>query len=207
MVLSKKLKFECIHCGNCCCDPNTLVNVTYLDIIRIKNGLKFTIDELFEVLSFYVYDKKPIQDDLLKMVIPPIQTEKGPAFVALRKLQSGDCVFYNQEKRRCSIYSVRPAFCRTFPFFYFYSSNREINAEKSKLKIDYTEKALTYCQGIENSAPQIDYDHWLSLGKATLEALVQNNKFTTQWNIKFKSFKIMSTARRYLQAVFEIEGQ
>ena len=77
--------------------------------------------------------------------------------------------------------------------------------ELSKLEIDYTEKALTYCQGINNSAPEIDYDYWLSLGKATLNALVQNKKFTIQWNNKFKNSKKMATARSYLQAVFEIE--
>ena len=205
MASIKKLKFECIHCGNCCCDTNTLVNVTYLDIIQIKNGLTFTIDEMLEILGFYIYDKKPTQENLLKMVIPPIQTEKGLAFVALRKLKSGACVFYNQKKRRCSIYSVRPTFCETFPFSYSYTSNSAINGEVSELVIDYTEKALTYCQGIKNSSPQIDYDYWLSLGKATLNALVQNKKFTAQWNNKFKSSKLKSTARSYLQAVFEIE--
>ena len=205
MALFKELKFECIHCGNCCCDPNTLVNVTYLDILQLKNGLKFTIEELLEVLGFYVYEKKLLQDELLKMVIPPIQTENGPAFVALRKLESGTCVFYNQEKQRCSIYSARPAFCKTFPFFYFYSSTRENNTEISNLKIDYTEKALTYCQGIKNSAPQIDYDFWLRIGKTTLNALVKNEKFTIQWNNESKTSKVKPTAKNYLHAVFEIE--
>lgn len=35
---------------------------------------------------------------------------------SLRELSNGDCVFYDKE-RGCTIYPVRPAQCRTWPFW------------------------------------------------------------------------------------------
>ena len=51
------LRFECVHCGKCCTDLDTLVNTTYSDIIRIKNSLNLNLDEIIEILGFYIFDK------------------------------------------------------------------------------------------------------------------------------------------------------
>jgi Fe-S-cluster containining protein len=197
MAFSENLRFECVHCGNCCCDLKTIVNITNSDIIRIKQGLNFTIEELLEVLGFYIYDEKPTREKLLKMVIPPIQTEKGLAFIGLRKLKSGICIFYNPKKKRCSIYKVRPNFCRTFPF-YFYS-------EKSDVIINYTKKGLEYCQGISDNFEVIDNKYWLDLGKRVLLDLIQNEKFINQWNQNINKEKIKPMAKEFLLSVFKKE--
>lgn len=38
---------------------------------------------------------------------------------------SYDCVFFDGHRRRCSIYPVRPAQCRTFPFWAHFKKNPE----------------------------------------------------------------------------------
>jgi Fe-S-cluster containining protein len=37
--------------------------------------------------------------------------------VSLKEFANGDCTFFDPELRRCTIYSVRPRQCRTWPFW------------------------------------------------------------------------------------------
>ena len=37
----KSLRFACIRCGKCCSDKNTIVNLTYFDILRITETYKY----------------------------------------------------------------------------------------------------------------------------------------------------------------------
>lgn len=196
MVSLNKFRFECVHCGNCCCDQNTIVNTTYSDILRIKNGLSTTINEMLEILSFYIYVDTPSSKNLLKMVIHPIQTENGLAFIGLRKNNSGSCIFYNYEKRRCAIYTIRPCFCRTFPF-YFYLENSIVN-------IGYTKKGLEYCQGISDNYKMIDKEYWTDLGKKVLDDLIQNDKFINHWNQEVNKQKIKPTAKGIISSIFKM---
>jgi len=101
MSNTNNLRFKCVNCGKCCTDLNTLVNTTYSDILRIRNGLNLNLDEIIEILGFYVFDKKPTTKEIDKMVVPPIETEKGLAFIGLKKKSSGQCYFYNKKKKRC----------------------------------------------------------------------------------------------------------
>ena len=43
------------------------------------------------------------------------RTLRGGA-ISLRELRGGDCVFYDRDKG-CTVYRVRPAQCRTWPFW------------------------------------------------------------------------------------------
>ncbi len=36
---------------------------------------------------------------------------------SLKEFSNGDCVFFDNETRRCSVYSARPRQCRTWPFW------------------------------------------------------------------------------------------
>ena len=93
MRSTKDFRFKCTRCGNCCTDKNTIVNVNYSDILKIKKGLNLMLNETIEILGFYTYDKEPAAEDRKKMVISPIRTEKGLAFVGLLKEDSGACYF------------------------------------------------------------------------------------------------------------------
>ena len=174
MTNSKNLRFECIRCGNCCTDKNTLVNLTYYDILRIKNGLDLNIQEILDSIGFYISKEKVSAENLHKMVIAPIETEKGLAFIGLLKKDNGSCYFYDHQKKKCLIYNLRPLFCRTFPFSYI--SNR------NNVTIIYTKKGLEYCLGISEKAPFINLDYWIKLGKKVFKKLKKNNEIIKIWN-------------------------
>jgi len=89
----KALRFECLKCGKCCRDPATLVNVTYADIDRFQRILGLKLEQLMSILGFYIYENAPTAEQIKKMVVPPIQTENGLAFIALKKDKDGKCVF------------------------------------------------------------------------------------------------------------------
>ncbi len=101
MVKPEELRFNCTRCGNCCTDNDTLVSITYLDILRLKTGLKLDPKEILDVIGFYVFDQKLTEETLEKMVISPIETERGLAFTGLLKNNLGDCYFYDITKAKC----------------------------------------------------------------------------------------------------------
>ncbi|MFX0001530.1 MAG: YkgJ family cysteine cluster protein [Candidatus Hermodarchaeota archaeon] len=199
----KNLRFACIRCGNCCTDKNTLVNLTYLDIVRIKNGLNLDINEVLDFLGFFVFSDKTNNVNKKKMVIEPIATEKGPAYIALLKNSLGGCYFYNSEKRKCLIYKLRPNFCRTFPFSFKILDESKSDSE-SLINIFYTEKGKEFCPGIRNNAPLIDIDYWIRIGKKTLEELESNQKLIRKWNELVKNGKVYPTVKKFLLMVFEL---
>lgn len=203
MGINNKLRFQCIHCGQCCLDQNTLVNTTYIDVLRIKNGLDLTIDEVIEILGFYVFDQAPSVNEIGRMVVPPIQTEQGMAFVGLKKKPNGQCFFYDIVKERCSIYAFRPGFCRTFPFTFTILKDK--NKKKSEINIFYTEKGIKYCRGIGEEYPFIDLEQWINLGREVIRDLSKNNQLTKKWNSSVVNKRISPSARNYVLTIFNLE--
>jgi Fe-S-cluster containining protein len=191
MVNPNQLRFSCIRCGNCCTDKNTLVNLTYLDILRIVKGLKLELREILEIVGFYVFDEEETNIFFKKLVFTPIRTEKGFAFVGILKNTEGKCVFYDMGKQQCSVYQIRPRLCQTFPFSY--------DLDK-KTSIFYTEKAISYCPGIEGDSPIINGEHWLTIGKQTLDEIRKNNIFNEKWNKNINSIHIVEN---YLKEVMK----
>ena len=195
----KSLRFTCIRCGKCCIDKNTIVNLTYLDILRIKNGLKLNIDEIIDILGFYTFDKPLSSEEKKRMTISPIETEKGSAFIGLLKNSLGGCYFYDSSDKKCLIYNLRPAFCNTFPF-----SFKEDESMKSKIKLLYAAKGKQYCPGISNDAPIIDQDYWLNLGKRVLKELKENEIFNKKWNNSVKRGLIQPSVRNFLESILKL---
>ncbi|MFX1595519.1 MAG: YkgJ family cysteine cluster protein, partial [Promethearchaeota archaeon] len=141
--------------------------------------------------------------DQEKMIITPIITEKGLAFIALLKNSLGGCYFYDSTKKTCLIYDLRPMFCRTFPFSFKRIDNNK-NKKNSKFLIFYTKKGEEYCPGIRDKAPLIDEKYWTELGIKTLEYLKINHKFNTDWNNQVKKKNIKPTAKEYLLKIIKI---
>jgi len=200
----KEFRFECTRCGNCCTDKNTLVNITYSDILRIKNGLNLSLEEILEILGFYIFDKTPTEEEIRKMVVPPIETERGLAFTGLKKKSSGKCYFYDDKGKNCLIYKIRPMFCRTFPFTFRIFFNKEI-PNKAKIKMQYTEKSIEYCPGIGENAPLIDEGEWIKAGKTTIEEMNSNNILIRKWNEACKKGKIEPTARNFVLTILNLD--
>ena len=203
MGINYKLRFECVHCGKCCTDLNTLVNTTFIDVLRIKNGLKLNIDEVIEILGFYVFDQAPSVNEIDRMVVPPIQTERGMAFIGLKKRQNGQCFFYDEVKERCSIYAFRPGFCRTFPFTF--TILRDKDKKKSEINILYTEKGIQYCRGIGEEYSFIDIEQWVKLGRDVIRDLSKNNQLIKKWNKGVKENKISPSVRNFILTIFNLE--
>jgi len=199
----RSLRFTCIRCGKCCTDKNTLVNLTYLDILRIKNGLDLDLNELLDILGFYSFDKPLTSEDKKRMILTPIETERGLAFIGLLKNSLGGCYFYNSKDKRCLIYSLRPRFCQTFPFS-FESLDKENYDTINAKDIFYTEKGKHYCPGIGNEAPFIEEDYWIELCRRTLEELKKNQKIIEEWNNSVKNGKITPTVKKFLLMISKI---
>ncbi len=198
----EEIRFSCTRCGNCCTDNSTLVNLTYFDIIKIKNGLNLKVDEILEIVGFYIFDRKISQKDREQLVFTPIESERGLAYIGLRKNQSGECIFYSSKKKKCLIYNLRPILCQTFPL-----SFRILNESKDKfdqlLEIYYTRKGLDYCPGIDSNSPIIDYDYWKKLGKKTLEYLKRNTIIIEKWNKQVKAAKIIPSAKSFINIILK----
>lgn len=205
MVNPNILRFVCTRCGNCCKDKNTLVNVTYLDILRIIKGLKLNLSESLEIFGFYVFDKPLTSTNLKKMVISPVKTEKGLAFLALMKNSQGACCFYDQKQNGCLIYDLRPMICKSFPFTFNLPDNIK-NTCKEDIKISYTEKAKKYCHGIDNDSPQVDDINLKELAQNALKELTDNDLFNRQWNKKVNDNRIFPSAKNFLRIIINMEN-
>lgn len=201
----KSLRFTCIRCGKCCTDKNTIVNLTYLDILRIKNVLKLNIDEMIDILGFYTFDKPLSSEQKKRMAISPIETERGFAFIGLLKNSLGGCYFYDSNDEKCLIYNLRPMFCKTFPFSFgiLKKVNNEVNTE---IDIFYTEKGKKFCKGIGKDAPFIDKDHWINLGTIALQELEKNHNVIKEWNNSVRIGNIIPTVKKFILTIFKLEN-
>jgi Fe-S-cluster containining protein len=87
------LAFECTRCGKCCTGAPGYVWVTDEELATIA---KFLGQPLNEVRDLY--------------------SRRASGRRSLRERPNGDCVFWDHRKG-CTIYSVRPPQCRTWPFW------------------------------------------------------------------------------------------
>ena len=88
------LQFECTGCGNCCTGEPGYVWVTEQEIQSLAD---LTGTELEAFTETYV--------------------RKIGARFSLREFPNGDCVFFDSDKRNCTVYDARPVQCKTWPFW------------------------------------------------------------------------------------------
>lgn len=199
---SERYRFKCVLCGNCCSDKETFVNVTYIDILRLIRGLNLSLSEVLELLGFYIFADNLTDDELERMVISPIITERGKAFVGLLKHADGSCIFLKDNL--CKIYNLRPTFCRTFPFS-FKAVGLDSLITKVKIQMKFATKSLEYCKGISDDAPYIQNKKWIKLGKNITQELQDNVKFIEIWNMSIKKGKIKPTAKNFIKTVIKYD--
>ncbi len=107
------LQFTCTQCGDCCTGAPGVVWVT---------------DEELQEIADYL--DKPIGEIRL------FHTRQVRGRVSLNEYQNGDCTFFDPAKRHCKVYPVRPAQCRTWPFW----KSNIVSEEK-------WQKTCEYCPG------------------------------------------------------------
>ena len=89
------LYFGCQQCGRCCSGPGEgYIWVTKQEIQIIADFLKMTSEE--------------VRSKFLRRV--------GLRTTIIEQPNTRDCMFLNNQKK-CTIYSVRPTQCRTWPFW------------------------------------------------------------------------------------------
>ena len=87
------LRFSCTRCGHCCTGEPGYVWVNDAELAAIA---ELRHEPLAEAIALY--------------------TKAGSRGRTLREKANGDCVFYDGAAG-CTIYSVRPRQCRTWPFW------------------------------------------------------------------------------------------
>ncbi len=103
------LRFQCTQCGNCCTGAPGVVWVTEEELKSIADFRNESIGETRITHTRLIGNR-----------------------VTLRDFANGDCTFLDPQSRRCTIYPVRPAQCRTWPFW---NSNLESPAAWSQARV------------------------------------------------------------------------
>lgn len=89
------LRFQCTQCGNCCTGAPGYVWVNKQEIQQLAALMGMASQEEFE-------DRYVRRIGIRK---------------SLREFPNGDCVFFDTETRRCTVYQARPRQCRSWPFW------------------------------------------------------------------------------------------
>jgi Fe-S-cluster containining protein len=97
------LRFECIGCGRCCTGEPGYVYVTQPEIEVLAEAIGLEASEFREAYVRRVGHR-----------------------ASLLEMPNGDCVFFDNQSRRCRVYEARPRQCRTWPFW---ASNLETAVE------------------------------------------------------------------------------
>lgn len=88
------LKFKCSQCGDCCTGAPGFVWVNKAEIAALA---ALTDQDVAAFEAKYVHH---------------VGIRKS-----LREFPNGDCVFFDGQSRKCTVYEARPRQCRTWPFW------------------------------------------------------------------------------------------
>ena len=89
------LRFQCSQCGDCCTGASGFVWVNKAEIAALAEAVGEEDIDRFEQLY----------------------TRKIGIRKSLKEFPNGDCVFFDDESRKCTVYGARPRQCRTWPFW------------------------------------------------------------------------------------------
>jgi uncharacterized protein len=88
------LRFHCVGCGGCCTGEPGYVWVNKAEIAALAAAVGTDIEQFEKECVRWVGMRK-----------------------SLVELPGGDCVFFDNQTRRCKVYQERPRQCRTWPFW------------------------------------------------------------------------------------------
>ncbi|MHA1732738.1 MAG: YkgJ family cysteine cluster protein [Promethearchaeota archaeon] len=201
-----QFRFKCVRCGRCCTDKNTIVTLSYHDVLRIARFFDFTIDECKEVVGFYLLKGDITDERIRKMVLPPAMLEEGLAVIGLMKDENGACIYYDKGSGDCNIYGARPMVCRTFPFTFRYKKSVHKRVE-FKIEMDLTEKGKTFCKGLGGSPPLVRRREWEKVGAETIRQFLHHQVFVEKWNEAVERGEVKPIVDNYLRTIFAFEGK
>lgn len=88
------LRFQCTQCGNCCTGAPGFVWVNKEEIEALAKRFAMSVAD---------FEAKYVRN---------VGVRKS-----LVEFENGDCVFFDGQSRRCTVYEDRPRQCRTWPFW------------------------------------------------------------------------------------------
>ena len=88
------LRFQCTQCGNCCTGAPGFVWVNQEEIEKLAALVEMTLE------------------DFSARYVRAVGVRKS-----LIEHDNGDCVFFDNKARKCTVYEARPQQCRTWPFW------------------------------------------------------------------------------------------
>lgn len=88
------LRFRCSQCGDCCTGAPGYVWVNDAEVKAIAEKIGMPLDE---------FEKKYVRKVGIRK--------------SLVEYDNGDCVFFDPQARKCTVYEARPRQCRTWPFW------------------------------------------------------------------------------------------
>jgi len=180
----ESILFECTKCGACCREESLLVTITGRDLARISLILGLDAKELIRAVDFYLVSGITSRDGLRDF--PPLNTEKGPAYITLKKMEDGDCVFLKDDL--CMIHKFRPVVCMSFPFVFQDAGNHRKWGLSSMQHI---------CPGLGNG-PKVLGSELIELADTVLEDLVLFREFAEDWNTNSEP-----TALKLIEAILK----
>jgi hypothetical protein len=88
------LKFQCTQCGNCCTGAPGFVWLNGAEIQGLATRFGLEVAE---------FERRYVRQVGIRK--------------SLVEYSNGDCVFFNNQTRKCTVYEDRPRQCRTWPFW------------------------------------------------------------------------------------------
>lgn len=88
------LSFECTQCGNCCTGAPGYVWVNKAEIAALATSQNMSVED---------FEAKYVRN---------VGVRKS-----LIEYENGDCVFFDNVARKCTVYEQRPRQCKTWPFW------------------------------------------------------------------------------------------
>ena len=98
----KGLRFECTQCGDCCTGAPGYVWVNLEEIAALAKHLGQSVAE---------FERKYVRQVGIRK--------------SLIEYSNGDCVFFDGNARKCTVYEARPRQCKTWPFWQSNTATKE----------------------------------------------------------------------------------
>ena len=190
----KNFRFQCQQSGHCCCSPNIIVTLTFMDVFDIFLALDKDFESLLRKLTFYKLEGNVNEDRRKKLVLPAISSSDGDVIPGIKKINGLDCIFYLKPK--CLIYRYRPLACKNYPFTF--------SGEDREIKFSWAKNAEKTCLGIGEGDP-IDYSYVERNGKVTSDNLNMHTSLIQELNTESANGKPLTV--REIIWIFIVYGE
>ena len=119
----RNIGFSCTQCGSCCrgCCTDNRVMLLQQDILTISENTNLSTAEF--LLPFIPLEVEDVLNGISESSSLIPYTDKDGNVHSfgwmLRRKKNGDCSFLESTNQpyKCAIYKLRPALCRTYPFY------------------------------------------------------------------------------------------